>query len=69
MGIPCSGYTSNRKYASIGLMDEDLSNLPDDVGALKQVLKMALAKASAAEQKHLDAAAELAVAQGHGLRR
>jgi hypothetical protein len=25
-------------------MDEDLSNLPDDVAALKQVLKMALAK-------------------------
>jgi transposase len=44
-------------------MDEDLSNLPDDVAALKQVLKMALAKASAAEQKHLDAAAELAVAK------
>jgi transposase len=44
-------------------MDEDLSNLPDDVAALKQVLKMALAKASKAEQKHLDAAAELAVAK------
>ena len=44
-------------------MDEELSNLPDDVAALKQVLKMALAKASAAEQKHLDAAAELAVAK------
>ena len=44
-------------------MDEELSNLPDDVAALKQVLKMALAKASVAEQKHLDAAAELAVAK------
>ena len=44
-------------------MDEELSNLPDDVAALKQVLKIALAKASAAEQKHLDAAAELAVAK------
>jgi len=44
-------------------MDEELSNLPDDVAALKQVLKMAFAKASAAEQKHLDAAAELAVAK------
>jgi transposase len=44
-------------------MDEELSNLTDDVAALKQVLKMALAKASAAEQKHLDAAAELAVAK------
>lgn len=44
-------------------MDEELSNLPDDVAALKQVLTIALAKASAAEQKHLDAAAELAVAK------
>ena len=44
-------------------MDEEFSNLPDDVAALKQVLKMALAKASAAQRKHLDVAAELAVAK------
>ena len=51
-------------------MDAQLDNLPDDVTALKQALKMALAKAgeaqgkaASAEQKHFDVAAELAVAK------
>lgn len=44
-------------------MDEELSNLPDDVAALRQALTAARAQASAAEQKHLDTAAELAVAK------
>jgi transposase len=51
-------------------VDADLDDLPDDVAALKQALKMALAnveeaqaKASAAEQKHFDVAAKLAVAK------
>ena len=51
-------------------MDADLEDLPGDVTALKQALKTALArageaqnKATAAEQKHFDVAAELAVAK------
>lgn len=44
-------------------MDADPDDLPEDVAALKQALKMALAQASVAEQKRLDAAAELAVAK------
>jgi transposase len=44
-------------------MDEELSNLPDDIAALRQALTAARAQASAAEQKHLDTAAELAVAK------
>ena len=51
-------------------MDADLDDLPDDVAALKQALVMARVtaseaqnKATAAEQRHFDAAAELAVAK------
>ena len=51
-------------------MDTDHDPLTDDVAALKQALKMALAtageaqiKAAAAEQRHFDVAAELAVAK------
>jgi hypothetical protein len=44
-------------------MDEEFSNLPDDIAALRQALTAARAQASAAEQKHLDTAAELAVAK------
>ena len=51
-------------------MDAQLDDLPDDVAALKQALKIALAKAgeaqgkaASAEQKHFDVAAELAVAK------
>lgn len=44
-------------------MDTDLDDLPNDIAALKQALRTARVKASAAEQKHLDVAAELAVAK------
>ena len=51
-------------------MDANLDDLPDDVAAQKQALTVSLAqaeeaqnKASAAEQKHCDVAAELAVAK------
>jgi transposase len=47
-------------------MDADLDDLPDDVAALKQALRMARQaqiEASAAEQRHLDVAADLAVAK------
>jgi transposase len=44
-------------------MNEEIGDVPDDVAALKQALKMARAQASSAEQKRLDAAAELAVAK------
>jgi len=51
-------------------VDADLDDLPDDVAALKQALVMARVtaseaqnKATAAEQRHFDAAAELAVAK------
>jgi transposase len=44
-------------------MDEEFSNLPDGIAALRQALTAARAQASAAEQKHLDTAAELAVAK------
>lgn len=43
-------------------MDEELSNLPDDVAALSQVLTAARAQAPAAE-KHLDAAVKLVAAE------
>jgi hypothetical protein len=47
-------------------MDADLDDLPDDIAALKQALRMARKaqiEAKAAEQRHLDVAAELAVAK------
>jgi transposase len=44
-------------------MDAEPEGGQDDIAALKQALAMALAQASAVEQKHLDTAAELAVAK------
>lgn len=44
-------------------MDTDLDDLPNDIAALKQALRTARVKASAAEQKHFHVAAELAVAK------
>ena len=44
-------------------MDVGLEALPDDVGALKVALLIAREQAKQAEQKHLDVAAELAVAK------
>ncbi len=49
-------------------MDADLDDFPDDVAGLKRALATARVKAAAAEQRHFDVAAELAVA-GHGVRR
>jgi transposase len=44
-------------------MNAEPEDGPDDVAALRQALTAARAQASAAEQKHLDTAAELAVAK------
>jgi len=44
-------------------VDTDLDDLPNDIAALKQALRTARVKASAAEQKHFHVAAELAVAK------
>lgn len=44
-------------------MDAEFNNGPDDVAALRQALTAARAQALAAEQKHLDTVAELAVAK------
>jgi len=44
-------------------VDADLDDLPDDVAALKRALATARVKGAAAEQRHFDVAAELAVAK------
>jgi transposase len=44
-------------------MDAEFNDGPDDIAALRQALTAARAQALAAEQKHLDTVAELAVAK------